>query len=467
MREEDLLKASSYRDRVSTVTDTGGRKWVYATKPFGKWFNYRKILVYTYILVFVILPFIKVNGMPFMMINIPQGKFILFSKIFWPQDFFIFAIAMITFIIFIVLFTVVFGRLFCGWVCPQTVFLEFIFRPIEWLIEGIPGQQKKLNDGDWTFEKIYKKALKHFIYFTISFIIANLFLSYIISIDELLKIIKEPLKDHIPLLFGLVFFTYLFYAVFAFVREIVCTTICPYGRLQGVMFDKDTMQVAYDYVRGEPRGKFKKHAERSDGDCIDCLKCVNVCPTGIDIRNGLQMECVGCTACIDACDDVMESINFKKGLIRYASENKISTGKSFHFNGRMKAYTALLSVLLVVMIFLVSTRKSVDTYISRVKGQLYQEAPNNKISNLFEAKIINKTNKDIAVTIRTININGEIKLIGAKEIILKKESMNKVDFFLEIPKSELKKRSNAIKIAVYKGDEKIQTIKTSFLGPFK
>ena len=157
MREEDLLKASSYRDRVSTVTDTGGRKWVYATKPFGKWFNYRKILAYTYILVFVILPFIKVNGMPFMMINIPQGKFILFSKIFWPQDFFIFAIAMITFIIFIVLFTVVFGRLFCGWVCPQTVFLEFIFRPIEWLIEGIPGQQKKLNDGDWTFEKIYKK----------------------------------------------------------------------------------------------------------------------------------------------------------------------------------------------------------------------------------------------------------------------------------------------------------------------
>ena len=466
MKENDLLHANTYRDRVSTVTEKGGRNWVYALKPFGKWYNYRKILAYTYLAVFFILPFIKVNGMPFMMINVPNGKFILFSKIFWPQDFFIFAIAMVTFIIFIVLFTVVFGRLFCGWVCPQTVFMEFVFRPIEWLIEGIPTQQKKLNESEWNFTKIYKKALKHFIYFMISFVIANTFLSYILGLDELIKIIEEPISQHLSLLFGLIFFTYLFYAVFAFVRDLVCTTVCPYGRLQGVMFDKDTMQIAYDYKRGEPRGKFKKHAERSDGDCINCLKCVQVCPTGIDIRNGLQMECVGCTACIDACDDMMESINFKTGLIRYASENEISTGEKFHFNARMKAYTTLLSVLLLVMMILVGTRHSVDTYISRVNGQLYQEQPNNKISNVFEAKIINKTKSTIPVSLKVENLDAEIKLIGASQMILKGEAINKFTFFLEVPHNEIKKRSTTIKIGVYKGKEKIQTVSTKFLGPF-
>ena len=152
MKEEDLLHAETYRDRVSTVNKTGGRNWVYALKPKGKWFNYRKVLAYFYLAIFFIMPFIKVNGLPFLMINVPKGKFILFTKIFWPQDFFIFAVAMITFIVFIVLFTVVFGRLFCGWVCPQTVFLEFVFRPIEWLIEGTPSQQKKLNANKWTKE---------------------------------------------------------------------------------------------------------------------------------------------------------------------------------------------------------------------------------------------------------------------------------------------------------------------------
>jgi cytochrome c oxidase accessory protein FixG len=466
LREEDLQHAESYRDRVSTVSKAGERKWVYASKPQGKWYHYRKILAYAYMLVFAIIPFIKVNGLPFFMINVPKGKFIIFSFIFWPQDFYIFAIAMITFIIFIVLFTVVFGRLFCGWVCPQTVFMEFIFRPIEWWIEGNPGQQKKLDTGAWDFTKMYKKALKHFIFFVISFLIANLFLSYILGIDELFHIIKEPIHDHVALLIGLVFFTYAFYAVFAVLRDLVCTTICPYGRLQGVMLDKDSMQIAYDYKRGEPRGKFKKHVDRTDGDCIHCLKCVEVCPTGIDIRDGLQMECIGCTACIDACDNMMTSINFKTGLIRYASENEISAGQKFHFNARMKAYTILLSILFTLMVILVVTRKTIDTHISRVKGQTYQELTDHKISNLFEAKIINKTKADVSVTLKLEDLSGDIKLIGAKQIVLKAEDINKITFFLEIPQSQLKHRSNKIYIGVYHGDEKIQTIKTTFLGPF-
>jgi len=233
------------------------------------------------------------------------------------------------------------------------------------------------------------------------------------------------------------------------------------------MFDKDTMQVAYDYKRGEPRGKFKKNVVRTDGDCVNCLKCVQVCPTGIDIRDGVQMECVGCTACIDACDEVMDVLHFERGLIRYASENEISTGQPFRFNTRMKAYTGLLGVLLVAMVFLVTTRKTVDTYISRVKGQLYQEVEGGKISNLFDAKIINKTREEIPLTLKLEDMDGTIKLVGNQQITLKKEAISEVTFFLEIPKDQIKMRSSTLRIGVYQGDEKIQTVKTKFLGPFK
>ncbi len=467
MTDEELLHAETFRDRVSNVTGEGDRKWIYALKPSGKWTNYRKLLSYFYLAVFFALPFIKVNDLPLMMINLPEGKFILFSKIFWPQDFFIFAIAMVTFIVFIVLFTVVFGRLFCGWICPQTVFLEFVFRPIEWLIEGSPNQQKKLNEGKWTSTKIFKKTLKHFIYLVISFAIAHTFLAYILGIDEVINIIKEPLDEHVGLLIGLIIFTLLFYAVFAFIRDIVCTTICPYGRLQSVMFDKDTMQISYDYKRGEPRGKFRKGVEREEGDCINCLKCVQVCPTGIDIRDGIQMECVSCTACIDACNEVMDSLHFERGLIRYASENEILTGKKFHFNTRMKAYTVLLGILFVFMVILIISRKTVDTNISRIKGQLYQEVAGGKLSNLFEAKIINKSREVIPITLKLEDLHGTVKLIGVDKIVLKKESIGEFTFFLEIPSNEINQRSSPIKIGVYQGDQKIQTIKTKFLGPFR
>ena len=456
-----------FRDRIATISEKGKRVWIFPKKPKGKLYNYRKIVSYFFLIVLFGLPHIKYQGQQLLLFNLLERKFIIFGGIFWPQDFFIFAIGMITFIIFIVLFTVVFGRLFCGWVCPQTVFLEFVFRPIEWLVEGSPAQQKKLNEGDFTLEYAAKKTTKHLIFLAISFLIANTFLAYIRGLDEVVKIVKEPIVEHLGLLIGMAIFTLLFYGVFAFVRDLVCTTICPYGRLQGVMFDKDTMQISYDYKRGEPRGKLHKNAVRTEGDCINCMKCVTVCPTGIDIRDGLQMECVGCTACIDSCNEVMAAIHKPKGLIRYASENEITTGEKFHFNTRMKAYTGLLLVLMVFMAVLIFTRKTVDTYISRVKGQLYQEVEGNKISNLFDAKIINKTREEIPVTLKLEDMPGQIRVIGGHQIVLKKEAVNEFTFFLDIPKEAVKTRSASIKIGVYQGNEKIQTVKTKFLGPFK
>src|SRR5690606_5213797 len=308
-------KDQSFRDKVATVDKSGKRVWIYPHKPSGKLFNARTILSVIYLIVFFALPFIKYNGQPIFLLNIIERKFILFGQIFWPQDFFIFGLGMVVFIVFIALFTLVFGRVFCGWACPQTIFMEMVFRKFEYWIEGDAPRQKMLNKAPWNTEKIVKKFSKWIIFWLISFLIANTFLAYIIGIDELKKIITEPVSEHMGGFTAIVIFTSVFFFVYAWFREQVCTAVCPYGRMQGVLLDRDSIVVAYDYVRGEPRAKFKKNKERTQGDCIDCFQCVKVCPTGIDIRNGTQLECVNCTACIDACNHMMEAVGLPTGLI--------------------------------------------------------------------------------------------------------------------------------------------------------
>ena len=238
-------------------------------------------------------PHIKVNGEQLLLFNIIDRKFVLFGKVFWPQDMFLFALAIIIGLIFIILFTIIFGRLFCGWVCPQTIFMEMVFRRIEYWIEGDWTHQKKLDNDPWNGTKIFKRLAKHSIFWLISFLIANTFLAYIIGSDALWAIQTDPFGTHLSGLISLIIFTTVFYLVFARLREQVCTTICPYGRLQGVLLDKDSMVVAYDHKRGENRGKFRKGEDRQaagKGDCVDCDQCVHVCPTGIDIRNGTTYQ---------------------------------------------------------------------------------------------------------------------------------------------------------------------------------
>lgn len=455
---------ADYRDTLGSLSGTGKRKWVFAARPEGFFTTLRNYFSAVYFAVFFTLPFIQVNGMPFFLLNFPEGRFILFSKIFWPQDFFIFAVGMIMAIIFIALFTVIYGRLFCGWVCPQTIFMEMLFRKVEWWIEGSHTQQQKLDKAAWTAPKIARKAAKHIVFLLLSLLIACTFLSYLISLDGVVQLFKEPVSRHPALWASLLFFSFLFYAVFAFVRDIICTTVCPYGRLQSVLFDQDTMQISYDYRRGEPRGK--KNSPVQTGDCIDCHKCVQVCPAGIDIRNGIQMECVGCTACIDACDTVMDKIGKPAGLIRYASEQQIRKGTPFRFNRRMKAYSALLGVLSIIMIALIASSHSVDTYISRAKGQLYQEQPGGQLSNLYHAKVINKTNKDTRIELRLEQIPGTIKMVSGHAQILKKEAVSELTFFILIDKKQVQKRNTKLSIGVYEKGRKIQTIRSTFLGPF-
>ncbi|WP_242626742.1 cytochrome c oxidase accessory protein CcoG [Pseudobacter ginsenosidimutans] len=470
MEKENISKTGegnreSFRDRIATVDESGKRKWVFAQKPKGKLYNIRTYVSWSFFLLFFSLPFIEVNGQPLFLFNVVKAKFILFGKVFWPQDFFIFGLGMLTFIVFIVLFTAAFGRLFCGWVCPQTIFMEMFFRKIEYFIEGDAAQQKMLAKAPWTGSKIFKKVSKHIIFYICSFIIANFFLSYIIGVKELWKIITEPVTQHIGGFLSLAVFSGVFYAVYAFFREQVCTVICPYGRLQGVLLDKNSMIVAYDYQRGEPRGKFNKKVERIQGDCIDCFQCVKVCPTGIDIRNGTQMECVGCTACIDACNAIMDKINKPLGLIRYASELGIEKKEKLQYTGRMKLYTVLLGVLVTVLAFLLVTRKEVDTTIMRTPGMLYQERGTDSVSNLYNIKVANKTTNSIPLQLKLENVSGQIEIIGGHSVQVKEQGEGTGSFFIVLPRSIIHERKTLLKIGIYSNNKKIDVISTNFLGP--
>lgn len=458
------LDNDSFRDRLATVDEQGKRKWVYPVKPHGRFYNLRTYFTWAYLIVFFSLPLFNINGDPIFLLNVIERKFILFNVVFWPQDFFIFMLGMLTFIVFVVVFTVAFGRVFCGWVCPQTIFMEMLFRKIEYLIEGDASKQKSLTKSAWNGEKILKRGGKFIAFFLLSFIIANTFLAYIIGKDELLKIMIEPIQNHLGGFIAITVFTLAFFAVYSFAREQICTIVCPYGRLQGVMLDKNSILVAYDYLRGESRAKLKKNEERTAGDCIDCGLCVRVCPTGIDIRNGTQLECINCTACIDACDSIMDQVGFKKGLIKYASENIISKGTSLIFSTRLKAYSLILTALIGILATLLITRKDIDTTVLRAQGQLYQELEGNKISNLYTIQLLNKTHKDIPVKLELENINGEIKIIG-KDILVRKESEGQGTFFVTRNASEIKERKTKFKINVYCNNKKISSASTSFFGP--
>ncbi|MBC5992298.1 cytochrome c oxidase accessory protein CcoG [Pontibacter cellulosilyticus] len=457
-----------FRDHISTVDEEGKRLWVYPRKPKGKLYNYRKYVSYLLLAILFAGPFIKINGLPLLMLNVVERKFVIFGVLFWPQDFFLLVLAFLTLVVFIILFTVVYGRIFCGWICPQTIFLEMVFRRIEYAIEGDYNKQKALDKMPWNTEKILKKGSKITIFLLISFLISNLFLAYIIGIDELQKIISEGPVEHKAGFVALLLFTGAFFWVFSWFREQVCTIVCPYGRLQGVMQDKKTVVVAYDYNRGEPRAKLRKNQERTEGDCIDCYQCVQVCPTGIDIRNSAQqLECINCTACIDACNDIMRMIEKPEGLIRYESEQALETGKKWtFFTPRVMGYTAVLVILLTALTALLITRDEAEATILRTPGQLYQKTAQGHIKNLYNISVINKTNHDMPLTLKLMDKEGKIKVIG-NELILPAQGIAEGVFFTEIAKEQLTSMNSEIEIGVFHGDELITTTETKFLGPAK
>lgn len=488
----------NFRDAISTVDEAGKRIWLHPRKPSGKFYNLRHIVAGVLLTFLFAGPFIKIGGQPLLLLNVLERKFVIFGVFFRPQDFHLFVLSMILGIIFIVLFTVVFGRVWCGWACPQTIFMELVFRKIEYWIEGDANKQRRLKKAPWNREKIMKKTLKHSIFLVISALIMHTFLAYIIGVEELYARVSAPPAENASTFAAMVIFTGLFYYVFARFREQVCTTFCPYGRLQGVFLGEDSLVVSYDYKRGEPRGKIGRkkkkkkpkvvtevlpneegvdleevtNEELPQGDCIDCGLCVQVCPTGIDIRNGTQLECVNCTACIDACDSIMDKIGKPRGLVRYASEESIKTGNKFKLTTRMKAYTAVLLVLMAVIGGLFSIRGTMETTVIRVKGQLYQKADNGNIRNLYRVQIVNKTTEDLGkVYLRLAEPKGTIQMVrgGATFSIAGEDVVDDAMMFIEVAPEDLPKTKTdgVIEVVSKESGKVLDRAETTIFGPAK
>ncbi len=475
IRKERLAKSGAlssglqeeFRDSIATVDEHGKRLWIYPKKPSGKLHNWRIVVTVFLLSLLFAGPFLKINGQPLLLLNIFERKFIIFGQAFWPQDFVLLAITLITFFVFIILFTVVFGRIWCGWLCPQTLFMEMVFRKIEYLIEGDAAAQRRLDKAPMNARKFGKKFLKHGIFILISLIIAHTVMAYLIGAEGTRMIIAEPPSKHMAGFMGMVGFTGTFYFLFAKFREQACIAVCPYGRLQGVLLSKESIVVAYDWLRGEPRGHLKKNPAVTidQGDCIDCKLCVHVCPTGIDIRNGTQLECVNCTACIDACDDVMIKIGKPTGLIRFASINSITNKVQKIITGRVLGYSFVLLALVGVLSFALITRSDVETTVLKVAGTLYQREPG-LISNLYNVEFVNKTFNDLPLEIRVESPSiATIHKVDGKPIVVPAEGLAKSVYFIKIPESKITNARMVVTLGIYAEGKKLETVKAKFIGP--
>ncbi len=459
-----------FRDHLSTADQEGRRTWIYPRKVRGRFFRARTLLSWLLLAVMFIGPFIRINGNPLLLINVVERKFVILGQIFWPQDMIMFAVALLVFITGIIIFTAAYGRLWCGWTCPQTVLMEMVFRKIEYLIEGDGHQQRALDKALWTAEKAIKKTAKHAIFFGLSFIIGNTLLAYIIGYEQLFQIVTDRPAKHLQGLTAMILFTLVFYAIFARFREQACTFICPYGRLQSTLLDENSIVVAYDYKRGEKRGplhrgqSFEQRRAAGNGDCIACRQCVTVCPTGIDIRNGTQMECVHCTACIDACDDVMDRIGRPRGLIRYASLNGIERGERLKMTPRLMGYTVVLLVLGLVFAFLLLTRSDVQTTILRAQGALFQKMPDGRYSNLYTVRVVNKTSRDIPIELKLEKSAGSLQVMG-EPIVAPPQKSAETSVLIELEPSAMKPGTTPIVVGVYSQGRRLETLKTGFIGP--
>lgn len=379
---------SDFRDTLYTIDKRGHRKWVYPTFAPGAFFRRRAVVVYTLLALLLSMPWIPVGESQAILLDIPHRRFIIFGETFWATDTRFLFLLLISAGLSLFFFTSLLGRVWCGWACPQTVFLEFVFRPLERLIEGSNAQRLRRDTGAWTREKAGVKALKYLSFLGVSWFLASTLLAYFIGREPLLAMMADGPTAHVTTFVVTIFLMVLFLFEFGWFREQFCTVVCPYARFQSVLMDRDSVLVGYDRTRGEPRGRKNEGA----GDCVDCGLCVRVCPTGIDIRNGTQLECIQCASCIDACTSIMNKLGREPGLIRYDTERGLLEGTRRFLRPRIVVYGMLLTLLLGIFVTLLAVRKEGEFLVIRQsKAEPFQILPDGRIANQYKVHIGNKS----------------------------------------------------------------------------
>lgn len=467
----------TFRNELASVAPDGRRRWIYARKPSGTFYRWRTRLSWLLLAFLLLAPFIRVNGLPLLMFNVIERKFVFFGLLFWPQDFYMVVLIALAVLVTMMLSTVTVGRVWCGWLCPQTIFMEMLFRKLEYLIDGSAEQQLRRNRGPWTVGRIARTTFKQGVFYALSFLIANVFLAYIIGSDALWAIITDPPSQHIVGLTAIVLFSFVFFLVFARFREQSCVLACPYGRVMSSLIDRHTVTVTYDFKRGEPRSRLRggrvaalgvgeAGATQKTGDCVDCFQCVTVCPTGIDIRNGVQLECVNCTACIDACDSVMRRVNRPTGLIRLTSHEAVVEGRLRWLTPRSLAYAAVWLVLVAGVTTVVATRSDLDVTTLRQPGTLYAALPGERVGNFYNVQVFNRTGDTQPFEVRVVNPAGATVTPLGLDFEVGPHALLEGRMLVAVPTSVLAGRQSVpVKLEVMAGGRVVQELDSAFVGP--
>jgi cytochrome c oxidase accessory protein FixG len=445
--------------------EAGSRCKIYPRSVSGRFRSIRWAINAALLGFFFLLPWLKIGGHQALLFDIPGRKFYVFNTIFWPQEVYYLAILLIFLVVALFAFTAVAGRLWCGYACPQTVFTD-IFMAIERMIEGDRAERMRLDHSATGAGKLLRKAAKHGAWLAFSFATAFAFVAYFIPPAVLLeRIVTFNLTGANVFWLGL--FTFTTYGDCGFLRELMCLVPCPYGRFQSALFDTDTLIIGYDPKRGEPRGKSVKTGEKKTGDCIDCTLCVQVCPTGIDIRDGLQYECIACAQCVDACNSVMRKVGTPEGLIRYGSLKSITGGATRVLRPRVIVYAVTITMLFTTLAYKLNTRVPLDIEVLRDRAALYTVSADGSVSNMYTIKAMNMDNRDHRYMIRAAGIPDAVVAVGKNPVTVRSGEVYQTSLALIVKASQMNSRVSRFDFVIEDVDNAAVTAKrqSTFLVP--
>ena len=454
---------------LPTLNEDGSRRWLRPKLSHGRFLIARRAIGWLLIVLFISLPLIRIGDKPSLLFDVIRREFTFFGTTFLPTDSFLLMLLMLSIFLGIFWLTALLGRVWCGWGCPQTVYMEFLFRPLERLIEGSPHRQRQIDNSGFLHPR---RILKWLIFAIIAFGLANVFLAYFVGVDTLeLWVLSAPTEHPGGFSVVLVVFALVFID-FAFFREQMCTVVCPYARLQSVLLDGESLIVGYDALRGEARAKAKERKAAPDtqhGDCIDCGLCVATCPTGIDIREGLQLECITCAQCIDACDHVMAKLGKPLGLIRYSAQKTLQTGlKSRILRPRVVIYPILIAILLGALALTINLKGSADITLLRAIATPFEELPNDQIRNTFRVKIVDRTRKDARhFTVSSPDLPHGALFVPQNPVTVPAGQDVTLPLFVTLPRSAFVDGRKDITLQIEAEDGFVTTQTFRLLGPKK
>ncbi|HET9133302.1 MAG TPA: cytochrome c oxidase accessory protein CcoG [Gemmatimonadales bacterium] len=447
---------------LPTLNEDGSRHWIRPKPSDGPWWRRRRVVAYLLMVVFFAIPHIPVNGKPAILLDVPRREFTILGTTFLPTDTLLLMLLLASLVIAIFLFSALFGRVWCGWGCPQTVYLEFLFRPIERLLEGGRSGSLRLDQQGRHFHP--RRLLKYAIYLALSLFLAHTFLAYFVGVEALAEWVRLSPREHpVPFLVMAVT-TGLIFTDFTWFREQTCLIACPYGRWQSVLLDRQSLVVSYDYARGEPRARGKVRPDGA-GDCIDCGACVTTCPTGIDIRNGLQMECVHCTQCMDACDAIMDQVQRPRGLIRYATQDALAGKPKQVLRPRVVLYPLALTVALGAFAVAIKARPAAEVTLLRGTGEPFSVEADGRVANQIRVRIANQSRNEHAYTITVDGADAGTVIAPESPLTVGPSAIRTTSVFVLLPRDAFTNGRKDVTVRITAGTSFDQAMPFNLLGP--